>query len=421
MQVRFLMVDVLSHMTALAGQTDWSLARPLPLVTIEIRKVVGLVLLVPAGTLFLLYLFRPRPYVIAGVVAWLAASVMLLVLAIDTAGPGVADSPDQLVSGRLAVATWAIAALAFGAGLRFSGAWFREPVEVTRLFRWSAGIGVAWIIIASTFLAPSAVLVPTFILMSVWQARGAARYLRAAREYRFFGALIAGIGVAGIIAVNTTAAVVAVSLGGPSQTSTNVAYINFISVSLVVLGMHLLIFEDVIEELRSSGDALRRSRDDLHAMALTDPLTRCYNRRFLEEVENHELHQHRRYGLPLSLLYIDIDHFKSINDSRGHETGDRVLRTMASILRGQTRQSDYVLRWGGDEFLVLLSADEANARKKAQQIRQAFLDSIIVRDLPPGVDVSFGCVAVPPEIDRLAPLIDEADREMYRIRREAAG
>ena len=415
------MVDLLPHVTALAGQTDWSLTRPLPLVTLEIRKAVGLAMLIPAGTLFLLYLFRPRPYVIAGVVSWLSASVMLLVLAIDTAGPGVLDSPGQLASGRLAVATWAIAALIFGAGLRFAGTWFRGPMTMSRSFRWSAALGVGWIGIAATFFPPGAVLAPVFVLMSVWQARGAARYLRAARQYRFFGALMAGIGVIAIIAVNTTAAVVAVSLGGLSQTSTNVAYINFLSVSLVVVGMHLLIFEDVIEELRSSGDALRKSRDDLHAMALTDPLTRCYNRRFLEEVENHELHQHRRYGLPLSLLYLDIDHFKTINDSRGHETGDRVLRTMASILRGQTRQSDYVLRWGGDEFLVLLSTDEASARKKAQQIRQAFLDSIIVRDLPPGVDVSFGCVAVPPEIERLAPLIDEADREMYRLRREAAG
>lgn len=92
-----------------------------------------------------------------------------------------------------------------------------------------------------------------------------------------------------------------------------------------------------------------------------------------------------------------------------------------SILRAQTRQSDYVLRWGGDEFLVLLSADEASARTKAHDIRQAFLDSAIVRDLPGDVDVSIGCVAVPRDTERLAPLIDQADREMYRHRREVTG
>lgn len=412
---------MIEYVTAFAGQTDWSLTRPLPVVTLEIRKVVGLVMLMPAGTLFLLYLFRPQRYVLAGVVAWLAASVMLLVLSVDTAGPGVVDSPDRLVSGRLAVATWAISALTFSAGLRFAAVWFRASPELPRAFQWTAAVMVIWIAIAATFLQPGAVLVPVFVLMCVWQARGAWQYFRVAREHRFVGALMAGIGVAAIIAVNTTAAFMTASYGGITQATVNVTYINFLSVTLVMLGMHLLIFEDVIEELRTSGAALRESRDEMRAVAVTDPLTRCYNRRFLEEIEMHELHQHRRYSLPLSLLYIDIDHFKSINDTRGHETGDRVLRTMASILRGQTRQSDYVLRWGGDEFLVLLSADETNARKKAEQIRQAFLDSIIVRDLPPGVDMSYGCVAVPPEIERLAPLIDQADHEMYRHRRDVAG
>ena len=423
---RPLMADVLPDVVAFARQTDWSLMRPLPVVTLEIRKAVGLVLLVPAGTLFLLYLFRPRPYVLAGVAAWLAASLMLLVLSVDSGGPGVVDSPDSLVSGRLATGVWALSALAFGAGLRLAAVWFRaspsESGAVPRSFKWSAVIGGLGVIIAATFLTPPAVLGPAFVLMSVWQALGATWYLRAARQYRFVGALLAGLGVAGIVAVNLTAAIIAVSLGGVSQTSTSVAYLNFATVSLTVLGMHLLIFEDLIEELRTSGDALRKSRDELRNVALTDPLTRCYNRRFLEEVEAHELHTHRRHGLPLSLLYIDIAQFKTINDTRGHETGDRVLRTLASILRGQTRQSDYVLRWGGDEFLVLLTTDEYNARNKAKQIRQAFLESLIIRELRlPSVDLSFGCVSVPADIERLEPLIDEADHEMYRLRRESTG
>lgn len=242
----------------------------------------------------------------------------------------------------------------------------------------------------------------------------------ALRDGTSSSALLAGIGVTGVVAVNITAAAVAAVNGGISQASINVTYVNFLSVTLVMLGMHLLIFEDVIEELRSSGAALRESRDDMRAMAVTDPLTGCYNRRFLEEVETHELHQHRRYGLPLSVLYIDIDQFKTINDTRGHDTGDKVLQAVGHILRAQTRQSDYVLRWGGDEFLVLLSADEASARAKAHDLRRAFLESAIVHDLPDNVDVSIGCVAVPRDTERLAPLIDQADREMYRLRREGA-
>ena len=86
----------------------------------------------------------------------------------------------------------------------------------------------------------------------------------------------------------------------------------------------------------------------------------------------------------------------------------------------RSRQADFVLRWGGDEFLVLLSADEHQARTKADEFRQAFLHSEIVATLPHGVDLSIGCVAVPPETEELAPLIARADNEMYR-RKSAFG
>ena len=154
--------------------------------------------------------------------------------------------------------------------------------------------------------------------------------------------------------------------------------------------------------------------------ANTDALTGCYNRRFLYEIAEHELEQHQRYNLPLSLLYLDIDHFKAINDTRGHHTGDEVLKTLGAILKEMTRQADYVFRWGGDEFIVLLSAAEPQAKNKAQQIRQAFLESAIVSKLPDGVDLSVGCVPVPPETRDLDPLIDQADKEMYRRKRALA-
>ena len=401
---------------ALAAPADWSLVRPMPVVTLQIRKVAGYALLLPACTLFLLYLFRPRPYVLAAVTSWLAAGAMLLALSFDSGDGAGADSPEHLVSGRLAVAVWAVAAVAFGASVRFSGVWFRMPSAVTRTVAWTTGVVLAWIGVAVVFLQPSAVMAPALILMSLFQAKGALAYFRAARHYRFVGALLAGLGVLGIVVVNVVSVLVAIASRDLSQVNV-VAFGNFLSVAVMALGMHLLIFEDLIEELRTAGAALTKSRDEMRAMAVTDPLTRCYNRRFLDEIARHELETHRRYQLPLSLLYIDIDHFKAINDTRGHHTGDRVLQTMGAILRAHTRQADYVLRWGGDEFLVLLSADEGWAAEKAQEIRQAFLESTIVRDLPDGVDLSIGCVAVPPETQDFAPLIDQADREMYRRKR----
>lgn len=410
---------VFTSVQPLFAQTDWTALRPTPVVTLEIRKLAGMLMLVPAVTLFLLYLFRPRPYVLAGVTAWVAGSLMMLVLSFDS-GQHPADDPSQVSAGRWAVAAWAIAALIFGAGLRSAAVWFRAPATLGRGIKWAFGIAVAWTIFAAAYLRPAAVVAPAFIMMSVWQARGAVSYLNTARRLRMVGALLAGAGVAGMLIVNVAALGVAIANGSIGAESTRVAYFNFLSAALLVLGTHLLIFEDVIEELRRAAAELAKSRDEMKAMAVTDPLTRCYNRRLLYEIAEHELEQHRRYKLPLSILYVDIDHFKAINDTRGHHTGDEVLKTLGSILRELTRQADYVFRWGGDEFVVLLSAAEPEAKLKAQQIKQAFLESAIVGNLPDGVDLSIGCVPVPPETKDFDPLIDQADREMYRRKRALA-
>jgi diguanylate cyclase (GGDEF)-like protein len=413
-------IALLAGATPLFAQSDWSAVRPNPMVTLEIRKVVGLLMLVPAVTLFLLYVFRPRPYVLAGVGSWAAGALMLLVLSFDSGPPHPADAPDRLSVGRMAVGTWAIAALTFGAGVRLASAWFRAPATIPRGLGWSFPLVVAWTILAAAFLRPAAVVVPAFLMMSAWQARAAVSYITAARRHRMVGPLLTGAGIATIVLVNTTALGVAIATGGIGDASTRVALFNFVSAALLALGMHLVVFEDVIQELRLAATELATSRDEMKAMAVTDPLTRCYNRRLLYEIADHELETHRRYHLPLSLLYIDIDHFKAINDQRGHVVGDEVLKTVGAILRELTRQADYVFRWGGDEFLVLLSAGEADARHKATQIRQAFLESAIVQNLPDGVDVSIGVVPVPPETKDFDPLIDQADKEMYRRKRALA-
>jgi diguanylate cyclase (GGDEF)-like protein len=400
-------------------RAEWSLVRPTPVIELHIRRVVGFVMLVPAGTLFMLYLFRPRPYVLAGAFAWAAGSMMLLVLSFDS-GSGTTD-PNTITTGRLGIGAWSFAALIFGAALRLASGWFRAPSTIPRWMFWATIAGTAWVFFgAALFQRPGGILVPAFLLMTAWHVVSAYGYLKIVRQHRFVGAAMAGMGVLGVAVVNTSAAAVAIANRGIGPASTNVAYLNFLASSLLILGMHLLIFEDLIEELRGAASELAKSRDDMKAMAVTDPLTRCYNRRFLYEIAEHELEQHRRFNLPLSILYIDIDHFKAINDTRGHHTGDEVLQTMGAILRELTRQADYVFRWGGDEFVVLLSAAEADAKVKAKQIRQAFLESAIVGNLPDGVDVSIGCVPVPADTKDFDPLIDQADREMYRRKRALA-
>ena len=154
----------------------------------------------------------------------------------------------------------------------------------------------------------------------------------------------------------------------------------------------------------------------MRAMAVTDPLTGCYNRRFLDEIARHELEQHRRYKLPLSLLFIDIDRFKAINDARGHETGDRVLRTIGEVLhehpRGRLRVPLGRRRIPGDDL-----RRRAPARAKADEIRLRFLSRD--RGAAAGGSTSASAACRSAGCDDLDPLIEEADKDMYRRKRGA--
>ncbi|MDQ7056605.1 MAG: diguanylate cyclase [Persephonella sp.] len=99
---------------------------------------------------------------------------------------------------------------------------------------------------------------------------------------------------------------------------------------------------------------LQELQKKLKLLASTDPLTKLYNRRYFTEISRHFVLTAKRENQPLSLLMIDIDEFKSINDSYGHDVGDRVIVTMSQILVENQRKSDVICRWGGEEFLVLL-------------------------------------------------------------------
>ncbi len=103
--------------------------------------------------------------------------------------------------------------------------------------------------------------------------------------------------------------------------------------------------------LQTAMDVMRISL--LEQDAVTDPLTGVFNRRYLDRRLNEEIASAQRYGLPLAVMMLDIDHFKQINDRHGHQVGDRVLITLASEISRELRKADVLARYGGEEFLVI--------------------------------------------------------------------
>jgi diguanylate cyclase (GGDEF)-like protein/PAS domain S-box-containing protein len=157
-------------------------------------------------------------------------------------------------------------------------------------------------------------------------------------------------------------------------------------------------------------------RDALREMALRDGLTGLYNRRYLEDAMSRELHRAARSRGALSVLMIDVDHFKRFNDKFGHAAGDFVLNAVARTITGNIRGSDIACRYGGEELAVILSeADLQCARDRAEQLRRAIRAIDLTRlgqTLPPPT-ASFGIAVYPRDGTTVADLLKAADRALY--------
>lgn len=169
-------------------------------------------------------------------------------------------------------------------------------------------------------------------------------------------------------------------------------------------------------EIVRRAEALRRA-------AVKDMLTDLPNRSYAESRSLAEFSRARRYEQPLAVVAIDIDHFKSVNDKYGHATGDRVLRSIAGVLRDHLRVSDVVCRYGGEEFLVLLpQTDLPDAVEKvADLLRQvaALPLPATERGRADAVTISAGIACYPADAQELSELLLEADRRLLRAK--AAG
>jgi diguanylate cyclase (GGDEF)-like protein len=189
------------------------------------------------------------------------------------------------------------------------------------------------------------------------------------------------------------------------------------ALAVAAISMHFLAFEDMTIELQRTNKRLEKAQADLRQMVITDALTGCHNRRFFDAIIKRELNRHRRYDIPLSVLFVDVDRFKAINDTYGHETGDRVLASVAAFLRRHVREADYLFRWGGDEFLILLSCTEDEGLRKGAELGAVFTSSAEHAQLPTGVGLSVGCAEVAVDSD-IMDVIRRADERMYEAKRK---
>jgi len=157
----------------------------------------------------------------------------------------------------------------------------------------------------------------------------------------------------------------------------------------------------------------KKQKDELLQLARFDMLTGLSNRLALTEAAQREVPSANRHHKPLSLLMLDIDYFKRVNDEHGHDCGDKVLKAVADALKQNFRKEDLVARFGGEEFVVLLSAcDIAQAQSKAEHIRH------VIEELKPSnleVTVSVGCAMLKPG-DSFESLLKRADECLYRAK-----
>jgi diguanylate cyclase (GGDEF)-like protein len=155
-------------------------------------------------------------------------------------------------------------------------------------------------------------------------------------------------------------------------------------------------------------------------LARTDPLTNLGNRRFFEQIAAAELNRSRRYLRPFALAYLDVDHFKAVNDRYGHAAGDRLLQLVAWQLTEGLRKSDVIARIAGDEFAVLLPETPAEgARIAMQKIHDRLNDA--AQEAGFKVTFSTGIIIYDAGAASVPVLLGEADRVMYQVKRTTRG
>ena len=183
--------------------------------------------------------------------------------------------------------------------------------------------------------------------------------------------------------------------------------------------------EDAERRLRQANEKLEEGNANIRALlgkfedlAFRDPLTDLYNRRYLDDALERELQRARRQSYPVSVLVIDIDRFKDLNDRHGHQAGDEVLKAFASELHKSVRADDLACRWGGEEFvLVLPTMSLEAATERADALRVALAAATVrYREVSLTATVSMGVATYPGHGQGAQELLGAADNALYRAK-----
>lgn len=173
----------------------------------------------------------------------------------------------------------------------------------------------------------------------------------------------------------------------------------------------LIVWRDITE--------LKQAQIELYELATRDSLTQAMNRRRFLELTDRALARAARFGHPLSLALLDIDNFKTINDVHGHIVGDQVLQAFVRVCQKSTRNSDLFARWGGDEFIILLTeTDLEQASQFVSRMSNAIAETLIeIGSLSISLTISMGLSALFSPSDTLEALVSRADQALYAAKR----
>ncbi|MES2818562.1 MAG: diguanylate cyclase [Pseudomonadota bacterium] len=186
------------------------------------------------------------------------------------------------------------------------------------------------------------------------------------------------------------------------------------------IGLLARSFDQMQTEILKHLHELNENRRALDHLSQHDPLTGLPNRRlFLDRLEQ-ALANARRNGTALAVLFVDLDHFKEINDRFGHGLGDAVLTTVAALLKSAIREVDSVARWGGDEFVILFDAMDSprHVQNIVQKLHQRFQSRMLIEGQELKIHASIGVSLYPSDGETAETLLLQADRAMYRAKKD---